>query len=144
MSTLITLKIKRNEKYSTIALSAVEDPQLDWAAKGLHTYLISRPGGWQIRFEDLLRRSSCGKTAITSAVKKLQKAGYLSISKTKNEKGLFSGSSWEVREEPIVETKEEAVRTDGFDESTSYADRINLVAVNYIRETQEASKSTVS
>ncbi|MGO9016661.1 MAG: hypothetical protein ACLQF0_17000 [Dissulfurispiraceae bacterium] len=143
MSALITLKIQRNEKYSVIGLTAVEDPCLDWAAKGLHTYLISRPPDWQIRFEDLLRRSSCGKTALTSAIKKLQVTGYLTILKIKNGNGHFIGSSWEVREDPLVEQKEVAVKAEGFDERTSYADRINPRTAAFIKKAQREASKTV-
>lgn len=98
MSDLIRLTVKRNERYKTIYLEAVEDPRLSWRAKGLHTYLISRPPEWKIRYKDLEGRSTDGKTALASAIKELQDAGYLKIDKLQDKNGRFTGSKWTITE----------------------------------------------
>ena len=98
MSDLIRLTIKRNERYKTIYLEAIEDPRLSWRAKGLHTYLISRPPDWKIRYKDLEARATDGKTALASAIKELQDAGYLTIDRLQDEHGRFVGSKWIITE----------------------------------------------
>jgi hypothetical protein len=101
MSELIKLKVERNEKFSTISLKAVEDPSLSWGAKGLQTYLISRPPAWEIRYTDLLRRSKNRATALKGLIRELKKGGYLDIDPIRGEKGKFSGTGWTIREIPI-------------------------------------------
>ncbi|MFZ6007220.1 MAG: hypothetical protein ACOYU2_06145 [Nitrospirota bacterium] len=119
MSDLITLKTHRNEKFSTIYLGAVEDSRLSWKAKGLHTYLISRPPGWVIRLTDLLRRAGDGKTSLLAGVEELKESGYILITRTKDEKGRFTGTLWEVYE--VSQTVKESASP--YEESASpYSD----------------------
>ncbi|MEW6740906.1 MAG: hypothetical protein AB1325_13510 [Nitrospirota bacterium] len=98
MSDLITLKTHRNEKFSTIYLGAIEDPRLSWKAKGIHTYLISRPTGWKVRLADLLRRAGDGKASLLRGIGELKDHGYVVITRTNDEKGRFTGTLWEVYE----------------------------------------------
>jgi hypothetical protein len=99
MSKLITLKINRLEKYTVLDLTATEDKRLSWAAKGLHTYLISRPDGWQVNYADLLSRSTDGKHALQSSLKELKEAGYLAINNHQGQGGRFV-SEWQINQSP--------------------------------------------
>lgn len=100
MSDLIHLKTHRNSNYSTISLTAVHDPRLTLKAKGLHTYLISRPPGWKVYKADLLNRTRTGKDALNSAMEELKVNGYLKMQRLKDVKGQYKGWTWEVYEEP--------------------------------------------
>lgn len=102
MSKLIAFKIHKTTKYTTLSLAAVEDKRLSWKSKGLHLYLLSRPESWEVRFTDLLRRSTDGHSSLMSSVKELVKYGYLKVTRVREEKGKFIGSIWEVFEEPQV------------------------------------------
>lgn len=77
MSTLCVFKTHRDNKYSSINLTAEEDKNLSWGAKGLHTYLISRPPEWEVFFSELLTRSNEGKSALRSYLQELCSNGYL-------------------------------------------------------------------
>lgn len=81
MSSIIKIKVVRNQRYTTINLTAVEDKTLSWKAKGLHLYLLSRPDVWELRYTDLLNRSKDGKASVGLAVSELKKSGYLFVSK---------------------------------------------------------------
>jgi len=98
---LVQLKIERNKKYTTMRLDAAEDKNLSWKAKGLHTYLISRPPGWTLWIGDLRERSTDGKTSLNSGLKELKEKGYIKIENKKDEKGRFS-TIWTVREKPKI------------------------------------------
>ena len=99
LSELIRLEQRRNERYKTVYLEAAEHPHLSWKAKGLHLYLMSRPPGWQIRYNDLLQRAKDSKTSLSSAIKELQDAGYLNIEPEQDKgSGHFTGSRWVVAE----------------------------------------------
>ena len=45
--------IKRDYPYVTIDKTGIDDPNLSWAATGLLTYLIGRPGNWKINITHL-------------------------------------------------------------------------------------------
>jgi len=102
---LVIVRTHRSSHYVTLGLTAVEDPRLSYKAKGLHTYLISRPPEWKIYYHDLLARATDGKDSVTSGIKEIKKYGYLRI-KLVREKGRIIGTVWHVYEEPQTESAE--------------------------------------
>ena len=68
--------IKRDCPYVTIDKTDVDDPDLSWAATGLLTYLIGRPGNWKINITHLSSVKTCKETATKSALKELREANY--------------------------------------------------------------------
>jgi len=105
MSELIRLEQKHNKKYKTIYLETVENTELSWKAKGLHLYLMSRPPGWELRYNDLLNRAKDSKSSLSTAIKELKTAGYLDIERLDNgDKGLCAGYKWIVSE-TVVKTQ---------------------------------------
>lgn len=99
----VILRVRRNERYSVISTLAVEDGALSWKAKGLHTYLITRPDGWQFNRADLFRRSKDGRDATKAALKELRGAGYLTTQAVRNGGGMWDGWLWTVRESNATE-----------------------------------------
>lgn len=68
--------IKRDCPYVTIDKTGVDNPNLSWAATGLLTYLIGRPGNWKINITHLSSVKTCKETATKSALKELREANY--------------------------------------------------------------------
>lgn len=68
--------IKRDCPYVTIDKAGIDDPNLSWAATGLLTYLIGRPGNWKINITHLSSVKTCKETATKSALKELREANY--------------------------------------------------------------------
>ena len=68
--------IKRDCPYVTIDKTGIDDPNLSWAATGLLTYLIGRPGDWKINITHLSSVKTCKETATKSALKELREANY--------------------------------------------------------------------
>lgn len=68
--------IKRDCPYVTIDKTGIDDPNLSWAATGLLTYLIGRPGNWKINITHLSSVKTCKETATKSALKELREANY--------------------------------------------------------------------
>jgi hypothetical protein len=99
---LVIVRTHRNLHYTTLKLVAVEDSRLSYKAKGLHTYLISRPPEWKIYYHDLLSRAKDGRDSITSGIKELKKYGYLNIERIR-EGGKIVGTIWHVFEEPQIQ-----------------------------------------
>jgi len=122
MSELIRLEQKLHKGFKTICLEPIENPALSWKAKGLHTYLISRPPGWKLWYKDLEQRATEGKSAIGSAVKELQEAGYLRIERRTDEAGKVVGSRWIVAQSPDLMSVEGEPYTDNQDTVEPYTD----------------------
>lgn len=68
--------VKRDCPYVTIDKTGVDDPNLSWAATGLLTYLIGKPGNWKINITHLSSVKTCKETATKSALKELREANY--------------------------------------------------------------------
>ena len=100
MSELIQLEQRLDKRFRTISLQPIESSGLSWKAKGIHTYLITRPPGWKINRSDLENRSTDGKSALTSGLKELREADYLRIEKLKGDKGQYVGTKWTVVQNP--------------------------------------------
>ncbi len=102
MSDLITLRKKKSSKFYSVDLRIIENSELSWAAKGVWTYLISRPDGWAVNRSDLLGKSKDGDAALRTILKDLEEAGLLKIERLKV-KGRFGPTVWIVSEEPDFE-----------------------------------------
>ncbi|MBS3789262.1 hypothetical protein KGY79_13840 [Candidatus Bipolaricaulota bacterium] len=93
------LRKHRDENFKTIYLKVLnEEEDLSWKAKGLHTYLMTRPDNWKFNYQDIINRASDGRTAVESGMKELKDKGYLKIINRQSEEGKWT-SEWIVSEE---------------------------------------------
>ncbi|MEN8220831.1 MAG: helix-turn-helix domain-containing protein [Pseudomonadota bacterium] len=67
--------------------SSLEDITLSWRARGLLSYLLSRPDNWDIIINNLIKQSPDGRTTIRSSLKELEASGYLRRERVNGEKG---------------------------------------------------------
>jgi len=118
MSELIRLEQKLDKNFKTICLEPIENPALSWKAKGLHTYLISRPPGWKLWYKDLTQRAKDGKASVGTAVKELQEAGYLRIERLVDGNMKVVGYRWIVAQRPDMMPDEGEPYTENQDTDT--------------------------
>lgn len=91
MSDLIVVRTSKNKNYKTIKLDCINDKNISWRAKGLHSYLISRPDGWEIWEKDLVNRSTEGRDAMRAARAELINSNYLYLIEKRDRNGRFCG-----------------------------------------------------
>ena len=97
-----TIKNKDNP-YVMVDRRTIDNDKLSFKAKGILTYLLSRPDGWEVNLVDLSKRGTDGLASIKSGVKELKDAGYLKHAGTRNSvTGHFGTVIWEVYEVPQV------------------------------------------
>jgi hypothetical protein len=65
----------------------LRDPRLSWKAKGIASYLLSKPPGWQIWTGDLIRRSTDGRDAVLAGLRELEVFGYLKRQRANDDSG---------------------------------------------------------
>lgn len=95
------LRVEVNRNYKTLPLYAVaDDESLSWKAKGLHTYLLSRPDDWRFWVSEVRQHASDGKTSLQSGLRELEDAGYLKRERVRRENGTLGGYVWTVSEIP--------------------------------------------
>ena len=94
------LRTFRNEDFKRLYLKPItDDSDLSWKAKGIHTYLITRPDGWEFNRQDIINRSKDGRAAVKSGLEELKEQGYLEIENFQKDDGKWA-SIWKVAENP--------------------------------------------
>lgn len=95
-----TIRVEHSNRYTCISNAAIQDNTLSFKARGLHHLLLSYPDGFKVKRDSLINKSDKdGKTAIDSALKELEEAGYLTRRKFQDEKGQWQWDSI-IREAP--------------------------------------------
>lgn len=102
------IRIKKEDNYIVLDKTLLNDKELSWKAKGLHSYLMGLPDDWKVQESDLVNRSSDGRASTRSAIKELTDAGYIKRVAVR-EKGKFKAWEFVVHERPVfdVESKGE-------------------------------------
>lgn len=90
---------KKTDNFVILDKEALNDKNLSWKAKGLHSYLMSLPDDWVLFISDLENRSSDGRDSTRGAINELLEAGYMERVQ-KKEKGKFMGYDYSIYEKP--------------------------------------------
>lgn len=98
------MRIQKKDNYVVIDKTLLNNRELSWKAKGLHSYLMSLPDDWRVQETDLVKRSKDGKESTRSAIKELTEAGYIKRVAIR-EKGKFKSWEFVVYELPTFDTE---------------------------------------
>lgn len=74
--------------YFKSGMRGAQDEKLSWAARGLWSYLQSKPSDWEVSLADLRRQGNVGRDVLRRLLNELEKQGYVSRS-VRGEHGLF-------------------------------------------------------
>jgi hypothetical protein len=67
---------KKQSNFVILDKGFIEDERLSWKAKGILTYLLSKPDNWKVIVGDLVKQSTDGERAVYSGLNELKKYGY--------------------------------------------------------------------
>ena len=100
---------KHTKNFVVINKNFLEDKRISFKAKGILTYLLSKPDNWQVMTSELIEASSDGEAAVRSALKELEKYGYYKKYPVRTENGTKI-DHWEslVYESPQDEAPEQS------------------------------------
>lgn len=70
--------------FTQVANSTIVDPSLSLKAKGLYTYLQSKPDGWDFNHIRISKESKDGRIAVLNGLNELEDKGYLERYKKPN------------------------------------------------------------
>lgn len=99
----ILRKPKINE-FSQISNGVTQNRRLSWKARGILCYLLSKPEGWTVIFNDLLKASEKdGKDSLKAGMKELEAEGFLVWTQARGAGGKF---------ESVLDIYEEALPAD--------------------------------
>ena len=94
-------RVERTHNYTVMSNYHLRDKSLSLKAKGLLSLMLSLPEDWDYTLAGLAHISLEGKDAIRAAIVELEKAGYVTRSRVRNEKGHLLGTEYIIREQPV-------------------------------------------
>lgn len=92
--------VKQENPFVQLDKYFLSDERLSWGAKGILAYILSKPDGWKINKEDLIKKSDDGKTKVESALLNLLACGYVNWYQLKGTDGTFGEWVYDVYERP--------------------------------------------
>jgi hypothetical protein len=98
---IIRVSHNRDNPYVMINKKGLEDVNVSWAAKGLWSYLMSRPDDWEIsitHLSSIYKFKGGGEKAIYSILNELIEEGYCIRTQPKNSKGVFEKTKYTLLE----------------------------------------------
>lgn len=69
-------RVQKTGNFTTICNHHLNNPKLSFKAKGLHTYILSKPDNWKVITAALETASTDGAASVKSAIKELIDARY--------------------------------------------------------------------
>lgn len=88
-----------NNPYVMIDRRPIDNPNLSFKAKGILTYLMSRPDGWEVSVADLINHAKDGEASTRAGMKELKDAGHFKYTRMRGG-GRITGWLIEVFEVP--------------------------------------------
>ena len=82
-STIFRVVKSKDNPYVMIDHRPLTNPDLSFKAKGILSYLLTRPDGWEVNVPDLVNHSTDGPSAIRSGLKELRKAKHIRYNPTR-------------------------------------------------------------
>lgn len=134
--------------FTIIPNSIIDNPNLSFRAKGIYTYLRSKPDSWEFKVDNIAKVSMEGRDAVRAGIKELENAGYLEKVANKQGNGKFSGWIWIVYETPIISesdglTENPFVRETSNGTTENPSDGKTVVRKNCPSEIQEENSNTI-
>lgn len=89
-------------RYFLLLRATAQDTRLSFEARGVLTYLLSKPDDWQLQIDDLMREGDIGRNRVYRLLKELTGAGYLQRGFERDDKMRVRGVLYLVYEEPFT------------------------------------------
>lgn len=96
-------KLKKNVKgYTATPNSIINDPNLSFKAKGIWTYINSKPEGWDFSVNRIIADTNEGEKAVRSGLRELVDHGLLEYTAKKDQlTGKFGGQHYILNDKPV-------------------------------------------
>jgi len=104
---MAVFRIEKNRDYTVMSNHHLRNKALSLKAKGLLSLMLSLPDDWDYTLAGLAYVCKDGIDSISSAVKELEKAGYIHRRRVRNAKGQLTEIEYTILESPILEKPEQ-------------------------------------
>lgn len=99
----MVIRVEKTSNYTVMSNHHLRDKSLTLKAKGLLSLVLSLPDSWNYSIEGLAEINKEGVSAVRSALKELETAGYVSRKRVRDEKGLLRETEYTFCEHPACE-----------------------------------------
>ena len=70
------IRTPNRNRYTIISKVPLEDGRLSWKARGLLSYLLSKPDNWTVVVAHLVKEAPDGRDSVRAGLRELEDAGY--------------------------------------------------------------------
>jgi len=102
---MAVFRIEKTQNYTIMSNHHLRNESLSLKAKGLLSQMLSLPENWDYTLAGLSRINREKVDAIREAIRELEKAGYITRSRVRDEKGRLQGADYIIHEMPQALTK---------------------------------------
>ena len=103
-----TFRVDKTKNYTTMSNYHFRDKRLSLKAKGLLSFMLSLPEEWDYTQKGLATTCKDGVDAISTAIKELADAGYLTRQRVRDEHGRVKDIEYTIYESPIEPAPKES------------------------------------
>ena len=142
--------ITRTEKTSNYTILPNEfllDETISDKARGLLARLLSRPDNWNLNINYLVKTGKDGHTAVRSAIRELEAAGYIQKEVSRHSNGRIIGVEYIIRESPVKSCGDMSAQNpeSSNKETQAQKDHIKAVSIknNRMRKTQNKGTAPI-
>lgn len=97
---MAVFRVEKNRNYTVMSNIHLRDQNLSLKAKGLLSLLLSLPDDWHYSIRGLTKISKESPDGISSGLKELEAAGYLTRRQLRGERGRMGETEYTIYEEP--------------------------------------------
>lgn len=94
------IRVEKSRNYTVISNVHLRDRELSLKAKGLLSLILSLPANWQYSVNGLAAITKEGRTGVMSALRELERAGYLTRHQLRGTRGRMGPNEYVIRELP--------------------------------------------
>ena len=94
-------RVEKNQNYTVMSNHHLRNADLSLKSKGLLSQMLSLPEEWDYTLKGLSQINREGIDAIREAVRELERAGYVTRTRVRNEKGQLGAADYVIHEFPV-------------------------------------------
>ena len=94
------IRVPKVNNYTVMSNHHLLNPALSLKAKGLMSYMLSRPDDWDFTIDGLARLNKEGTDAIGRILRELEAQGYIMRNRVRNKSGQFVDLEYSILERP--------------------------------------------
>lgn len=82
-------KLRIENRFGVAPNELLNDPDISFKAKGLYTFMQSKPDNWDFAVARIMKQTKDGRDGVSSGLKELEQAGYLKRNKFQDKNGQW-------------------------------------------------------